>query len=84
MGSKEVFEYQSRLFRAAFDGIMEFHVLDGTFAVTTEDDPKIFVDMGFKMPLRSWYGCGEWRSKKDGTPAPAQLEGIEETIAFLI
>ncbi len=56
MGSKQVFEYQSRLFRNAFDSIMEFHILDGTHPVDTEENPKVFVDMGFDMPLRSWFG----------------------------
>ena len=62
---------------------MDFHVLDGTHEVTTEEDPKVFVDMGFKMPLRSWFKCGEWRSYKDKTPAPANLEGLEETLDYL-
>ena len=59
--SREVFEYQFRQFKQAYENVMDFHILQAPHDVP-EEPPKALVEKGFALPFKSWLKIGEWRT----------------------
>ena len=48
-----------------------------------EDSPKYYVEKGYKLPAKSWFNVGGWKSYVDKTPAPTRLYGTEDSVRYL-
>ena len=48
-----------------------------------EDSPRLYIERGYKLPAKSWFDVGGWKSCVDKTPAPARLYGAEDSVRYL-